>query len=294
MIEGDENGRRKIQLRAWLAKRLAPDANDWLDAACRKTASGGSDDVVLAIALAPRKLGKGLLALDATEGAEGTALRAGLDTSAWTIDQAARILLMLEAYRRDDAAFAVLFDAAVRGGDLNEQIALLQGLPLYPASERLVPRAIEGLRTAMLPVFEAVAHRSPYPAEQFSEQQWNQMVLKALFIESRLAPIVGLDDRRNADLAATLVDYAHERWAAGRDVSPELWRCVGPFARERDLPDLAKALASARPAEARAAALALAECPLPAAAHVLQSAPPLAELVRSNSITWNALLSADP
>ncbi len=45
-------------------------------------------------------------------------------------------------------------------------------------------------------VFEAVAHRNPYPAEQLPEAAWNQMVLKALFVGSRLAPIVGLDAPR--------------------------------------------------------------------------------------------------
>ena len=58
------------------------------------------------------------------------------------------------------------------------------------------------------------------------------MVLKALFVETTLAPIVGLDERANPELARILRDYAHERWAAGRPVSPELWRCVGPFATD--------------------------------------------------------------
>ena len=96
----------------------------------------------------------------------------------------------------------------------------------------------------MRPIFEAVAHASPYPAEHFSEAMWNQMVVKALFIGSTLAPIQGLDQRRNADLARMLVDYAHERWAAARGVSPELWRCVGPFARRRYLHDLKRVFAA--------------------------------------------------
>ena len=45
------------------------------------------------------------------------------------------------------------------------------------------------------------------------------MVVKALFIGSPLRPSWA---RRapNPDLAKMLIDYAHERWAAGRPVSP--------------------------------------------------------------------------
>ena len=68
----------------------------------------------------------------------------------------------------------------------------------------------------MRAVFEAVAHRSPYPREQFSENRWNHMVLKALFVDSTLHPMQGLEERANPELAKMLCDYAHERWAAGR------------------------------------------------------------------------------
>ncbi len=56
------------------------------------------------------------------------------------------------------------------------------------------------------------------------------MVLKALFVGSALDPIIGLDDRANPELARILIDYARERWAAARPVTPELWRTVTPFA----------------------------------------------------------------
>ena len=61
------------------------------------------------------------------------------------------------------------------------------------------------------------------------------MVLKALFVGSELGPIAGLDDRANPELARILIDYARERWAAGRPVTPELWRPVMPFADDREI-----------------------------------------------------------
>ena len=113
----------------------------------------------------------------------------------------------------------------------------------------------------MRAVFEAVAHRSPYPKEQFAENRWNHMVLKALFVGSTLHPIQGLDERANPTLARMLCDYAHERWAAGRPVSPELWRCVGPHADAEALADLQRVLATGGAIERQAAALALARLP---------------------------------
>lgn len=175
------------------------------------------------------------------------------------------------------------------GGEIGEHMALFRGLPLYPAAGLLIARAGEGVRSAVPPVFEAVAHANPFPREAFSEAQWNQMVVKALFIGSRLAPIQGLDQRRNAELATMLIDYAHERWAAGRSVSPELWRCVGPFVREGDVADLAKVLHDGNAIEQTAAALALSECTLPSAAAALKTAPSLAAEISQGEITWRGL-----
>jgi hypothetical protein len=125
----------------------------------------------------------------------------------------------------------------------------------------------------MKTVFEAVAHRNPYPAEQLSEDAWNQMVLKALFIGSALDPVIGLDERANPRLAHMLCDYAHERWAAGRPVNPELWRCVGPFAAGPALADLERVLGSDDPRERQAALLALSASTEGAASRLLARHP---------------------
>jgi hypothetical protein len=146
----------------------------------------------------------------------------------------------------------------------------------------------EGLRSNLKPVFEVIAHYNPFPRDHFDENRWNHMVLKALFIGSRLAAIIGLDERANAELARILREYAHERWSAGRGVSPELWRCVGPFARDDEaLADLERAL-SAGGASADAAALALSVSPHPAARDLL-SRLPQAEAIAAGRLDWNTL-----
>jgi hypothetical protein len=138
----------------------------------------------------------------------------------------------------------------------------------------------------MRAVFEAVAHRNPYPAERFPEATWNQMVLKALFVGSALAPIQGLEERQNPTLARMLCDYAHERWAAGRPVSPDLWRCVGRFADDAALADLGRVLAQGNPRERGAAALALTDCPRAEARTLLRAHPDLASALAEGRLAW--------
>jgi hypothetical protein len=216
---------------AWLSRRADERGLAWFRSAIEDIAEGaGERALVVAIGLAPRRLGKADLSLTADELAEAQALRPGLDPSDWSIDQLARIALMAAGHRGDDAAFATRFDSFCTTAEINELIALCRGLPIYPNPRLFERRAREAVRSGMKPVFEAVAHRNPYPREIFEEDAWNHMVVKAIFIESTLWPIQGLDERANPRLARMLVDLAQERWAAQRPVSVEMWRCVAPHA----------------------------------------------------------------
>ena len=84
-----------------------------------------------------------------------------------------------------------------------------------------------------------------------------------------------------------LVDYARERRVAGRAVAPDLWRPVGPFAKDaRTLHELGHALDSADPAQRLAAGLALAASPHPDAAALLGQQPGLAREIEANGLSW--------
>jgi len=137
------------------------------------------------------------------------------------------------------------------------------------ALARRVEHGVFGYASTPPSVFEAIAHRNPYPRAHFDDHRWNHMVLKALFIGAPLAPIQGLDERANAELARILCDFAHERWAAGRPVPAELWRCVGPFAEGPAIDDLSRVLKSDSIEEQRAAAAALAASRDPRAKQLL-------------------------
>lgn len=115
------------------------------------------------------------------------------------------------------------------------------------------------------------------------------MILKALFVDSTLHPIQGIDKRANADLAELLCNYAHERWAAHRSVTPELWRCVGPFAAPDMLNDLKRASQSSNANEHAGAMLALSQCPLPEAASLLAAYPATTKTIANGELTWDSL-----
>ena len=169
-----------------------------------------------------------------------TALRNGLDPGGWSVDQLARIALMVASYR-DDAGFAERLDQFCATAEINELIALCLGFAVYPVTAPIEPRAREAIRSGMKPVFEALAHRNPYPAEVFTEDHWNQMIVKAIFTGSSLWPIQGLDRRGNPRLARMMVALAQERWAAGRPISPEIWRCIVPYADREGMAALIRA-----------------------------------------------------
>jgi hypothetical protein len=181
--------------------------------------------------LAAGLAGKAPLDLTPAELIDAAALEPGWNPAGWTRDQAARLAMVLTAARLETSdAFLGMLDTLFATADMSGLVALYQGLPLYPMPERLVGRAQEGVRNSIVPVFQAVAHRNAFPARHFAEGPWNQMVLKAVFLDIRLDPITGLDERANPRLAAMLLDYVRERRAAGRDVPWDLWRCVDPFA----------------------------------------------------------------
>jgi len=276
-------------LRDWLRRQLDDAQNAWLDEQLAALAGDSSDATLhIALGLVPRRLGKADLALSETDLAAADRALSGWNPSGWSLTDAARILL-LASLPRSGKPFAERFRALCQTADVAEAIALYRGLPLYPEPEALEPQVGEGLRSNVKAVFEAIAHRNPYPRQVFDQHRWNHMVLKALFIGSELAPIEGLDERANAELARIMCDFAHERWAAGRPVPFEIWRCVGPFANDAAIKDLARVLSSGAELERRAAALALSSCPDPNAAKLLSGVPALTREIASKALSWASL-----
>jgi hypothetical protein len=246
----------------WISQKTDDRGIAWFRDAVRDvTHSANERALSIAIGLVPRRLGKADLVLPAAELARADALRPGLDLGDWSVDQLARVALMAASHAGDGDAFASRFDGFCATAEINELIALCRGLPVYPNPALIEPRAREAVRSGMKPVFEAVAHRNPYPRETFAEEAWNQMVVKAFFMGSTLWPIHGLDDRANPRLARMLVGLAQERWAAQRPVSGEVWRCVAPHADGEGVAALTHGWITGNDKERLAIALALQMAP---------------------------------
>lgn len=203
-----------------VAGRLSPWAGRWsldlegprLDAA-----------FTAAFASASRFLGKAPLSASAEEAARLRA--AGLT---WPIgqigfDEAARMALLLKAAESVGEAEQVsLVEDLYRQGDNRERQSVLRALPLLPRPERFLALAVDSCRTSVQPIFEAIACENPYPTAHFPDLNFNQMVLKALFIEVALERIIDLPRRITKELRRMAKDYAAERAAAGRSIPKDI------------------------------------------------------------------------
>ena len=196
-------------------------ARAWLDESCallRKTASP-ADDLPRLSAMARRKTGMVKL------GADVAAIPSGagpLSCSAWASGDAARIILLLTATAAFPAQASALVSLVYRLGDEAERAIVTRGLALCPAPETLKPLALETGRVNSLELFSSLALDNPYPAACYSDHEFNQLVLKALFLGLSLERVAGLRQRLNAELTRMCEDYIAERRAANRSIPADI------------------------------------------------------------------------
>ncbi|GEO05312.1 hypothetical protein AAE02nite_29760 [Adhaeribacter aerolatus] len=243
----------------------------------------------LAFSVASRFTGKKKLNLTEADLLEAETLRPGFNPASWTADQVARTLLVLAIPHETPEAYVATLNRVFSTADLNELATLYASLPLLPYPEHHVKRAAEGVRTTMTQVFDAIALHNPYPHDYLPQEAWNQLVVKSVFNVRPLYQIYGLDNRRNEALAQIAIDYAHERWAAGRTLTPELWRLVGPFLSPENIKNIEKLLQSPEEIQHQAAALALSESNLPEARELLAKQPNLTAAIQAGNITWQTI-----
>jgi hypothetical protein len=210
--------------------RLPRDARGWFETGVSEARD--PDRFRLAFDEAPRRLGRVFVTLDGPERGrlEAAGLAGGLD--GWRLDETARATLLLEAVDSlAPAALDRLVETTWRRGDSLVARAVLRTLPLLPAPERFLGVALEGARSSLQLVFEAIACANPYPAAHFHEVHFNDLALKAVAADLRPDRIVGLHARMNPELLRLVRAHVAFRRAAGRRVPAALGRfAAGPGA----------------------------------------------------------------
>lgn len=262
---------------------------DWLNTQSEKIQSEASPTkFFLAFSQASRYFKKLLINLSENQKKEASDLVAGFDPSHWDLLQTARTILLLQFPQEKEKWFATV-NQLFETGDMHEQQALYSALPIMPFQEELLPRAIDGCRTNMTVIFDSISLNNPFPAKYFPEANWNQMVLKAVFMQRPMYRIQKLEERRNLPLANIASDFAHERWAAGRPVMAEIWRLVVPFLNNKFLDDLKKAINSEDLLQIKAAVLAGTESDFVPAKELAKAYPEIQKGIESGAISWTEI-----
>jgi len=146
-----------------------------------------------------------------------------IEPERWAPDELARAALLLAACETlPSEEHASVIEETFRKGDNMERRALLKSLALLPESQRFLKTATEASRSDVQEVFEAIACENAYPAIHFPELNFNQLVLKTLFLEVPLARVHEWRRRCNPELVRMISDYEAERAAAGRSFPADI------------------------------------------------------------------------
>jgi len=162
---------------------------------------------------------------------------AGPELAGWSVDDAARVLL-LTALPLRGTALARLVTALYWQGGAAEKRAVLRALsgpnagagaadgPQGPAGAPDVPQGLDIGAAAVELLDDAIRTNDPRlvaaavgsAARRLDDGMWRQAVLKCVFMEIPLTAVADLDRRADGELARMLADLDDERRAAGRSL----------------------------------------------------------------------------
>lgn len=270
---------------AIVKNNISLEAEKWLESFTRSTDQPAQ--LAKAFVMLPRKTGKLPVAINEDQQEALHAAGFGYIRN-WTIDRISRVCLLAGLDLNDKELLFSAINRLFLSAEVNEAVALYSALPFLPHPEIWVKRCAEGIRSNIGSVLEAIMENNPYPAANLNEAAWNQLVLKAFFTEKNINLIVGLDQRANLPLALTLVDYAKERWAAGREVHPQLWRMVGRFIDAEIFETLKTGLQHYNQMEQRAIALAVSQSGYQPAKDYINTFPELKLALTDGSLNWDS------
>ncbi|AWB67417.1 hypothetical protein C2869_13640 [Saccharobesus litoralis] len=182
-------------------------------------------------------LNKALQTLDSTEDVENDILNLSVVVkrkfgegvcplegfSHFNLAEFIRLLLLNQC---QNMPIALLAKHYYQFGDETEKCALLKGLPYIDECGSAVQTAIKACRCNSLVEFSAIALSNPYPAQFFPELNFNQLVLKSLFMGLEISQIHSIEQRLNAKLSNMCFAYAVEQALAERNLPASVWLAV--------------------------------------------------------------------
>ncbi|WP_432710041.1 EboA domain-containing protein [Pedobacter sp.] len=174
----------------------------------------------------PRLTGKQIVFLEAKELAVISSFLPENTFHGWTLERLCRVWVLLQISQADKICYLKMINDLFESAEMNEQVALYSALPFLIYPEEWIFRCEEGIRSNIGLILEAIMYYNPYPAHYLSEAAWNQMILKAFFTDKNVNHIIGLHERTNARLTASLKDYIAERLAAHRTVNDEIYKLL--------------------------------------------------------------------
>jgi hypothetical protein len=201
-----------------LEERASPDGLAWLQ---ETIAELGQDPTAIRtrFPMAGRKAGRE--PLDAAD-------EPG-DVHAWTVDDAARTLMLVALGSAAEPELRDLY----RYGDAAERRGLLRALPYLPLGDRALDLVDDAIRTNDTRIIAAAL--GPYATEHLDDAGYDQAILKCVFVGVPIAPLDGLPERVTPNGARMLAAFVHERVAAGRDVPAEVWLVIDRYPDEDEL-----------------------------------------------------------
>jgi hypothetical protein len=193
---------------AILEDRVAPERIAWLQEAAAEVAQSPAA-IGARFPAVGRKVGRAPL----DPGADAD------DVHAWTIDDAARTLLLQALGGGAEGELRELY----RYGDAAERRGILRALEHLALGDRALYLVEDAIRTNDTRLIAAAL--GPYATEHLPDAAYDQAVLKCVFVGVPITPLHGLH-RVTPDGARMLAAFVHERVAAGRDVPAEVWTVI--------------------------------------------------------------------
>ncbi|WP_158968860.1 EboA domain-containing protein [Paraglaciecola sp. L3A3] len=138
-----------------------------------------------------------------------------------------RIALLLQVLTsHNELSVSTVVKGYYQAGDSSEKAAILRGLNLIDSKGEAVAIAVRAGRCNSLDEFTALALNNSYASEHFEDLNFNQLVLKTLFLGLHIDTLLGLNKRLSAQLSNMCFSYVVEQALAERVPSATIWLAI--------------------------------------------------------------------